>query len=143
MDNLGTIIYSLRIKNKMSAQELAEGICSNKYIYMIENNERVPSVEILNKLFEKLKYDYTEYLQFAEMEDSIMVARLVREIDYLRNFDKGEQLKGKIKELEDKNDGTLDQYILYNKAFYELLSHNNMAEAIRYCNDSLLLEGYK
>ena len=68
---IGDIIKEQRTMNNMSRQTIAEGICSEKYIYLIERNERNPSAYILDQLSEKLGIDLFEYYQYQNFKNSI------------------------------------------------------------------------
>ena len=46
---IGPIIKEKRISQGLTQKELADGICTDKYIYLIETKQRNPSVKMLNK----------------------------------------------------------------------------------------------
>lgn len=62
--NIGNLIYEIREDRGLSRAEASQGICSDKYIYMIENGDRVPSIKILYDLSHKLKYNFFHTLSY-------------------------------------------------------------------------------
>lgn len=67
---IGDIIEAQRLARKMTRKELAEGICSEKYIYLIERNERNPSAFILNDLSDRLGIDLFEYYPYLDYDNN-------------------------------------------------------------------------
>lgn len=61
---IGDIIKKYRIAHELTRKELADGICTEKYIYLIEKNERNPSPFILNDLSDRLGTDLFEYYPY-------------------------------------------------------------------------------
>lgn len=61
---LGFIIKLNRMSQKMSQQALSEGICVPSYLSKIENGEVVPSLEMIELLFEELAIDYCQDYAF-------------------------------------------------------------------------------
>lgn len=90
---IGEVIRQQRNLKEMTQRELAEEVCSTKYIYLIENNKRNPSAYILNQLSKKLNIDLFEYYQYLEFQDTTLV------VEYKKTFDKYIQL-GDIKQLK-------------------------------------------
>ena len=142
MDNYGAILHELRSQLQMSASELSKGICSQKYIYMIESNERVPSAEILYKLFNKLNFDYEDYLHYVETDNALEVRALVMEIDWARDIDDYKSVGRLLKVLDTYNSGSLDSYIAYNKASRLYYLKNEEDEALSIINEALGQAGY-
>lgn len=66
---IGDIIKAERMAQKLTRKELAEGICSEKYIYLIEKNERNPSAFILNDLSDRLGIDLFEYYPYLDYDN--------------------------------------------------------------------------
>ncbi|WP_242144153.1 MULTISPECIES: helix-turn-helix transcriptional regulator [unclassified Bacillus cereus group] len=58
--NIGSIIYFHRIKNNLTQQQLADGVCSISHLSKIENNSKEVNIETLLLLCEKLKIDLIE-----------------------------------------------------------------------------------
>lgn len=72
---IGDIIKKKRISQGLTKSELAEGICSQKYIYLIEKNKRNPSVRIINQLNEKLGTDLFQYYPYLGFNDAIAIVK--------------------------------------------------------------------
>ncbi len=54
----------------MSRKELAENICSEKYLYLIEKGDRTPSSEITRLLGDKVGVDiFKYYAVYDELRD--------------------------------------------------------------------------
>lgn len=130
---IGKIIKKQRTLLKKSQQELAEGICSAKYIYLIEKEERNPSAYILNQLSEKLAIDLFEYYQYLEFENPVAV------IEHRKNMDKYiqagdlEQLKeesSKAAQIEDFQQEPLSYDIMVIDSLYKGLLEGKTGEAI-------------
>lgn len=60
MNNIGLLIKMSRIQQNMKQITLAKGICSTSYLSKIENNQTVPSEEVLNLLLSRLNLDYQD-----------------------------------------------------------------------------------
>lgn len=58
MNNIGLLIKMARIQQNMKQVTLAKGICSTSYLSKIENNQTVPSEDVLKLLINKLNIDY-------------------------------------------------------------------------------------
>lgn len=60
MNNIGLLIKLSRIQQNMKQVTLAKGICSTSYLSKIENNQTVPSEDVLQLLLERLHLDYED-----------------------------------------------------------------------------------
>lgn len=63
---LGSMIKLNRISQNMSQQALSEGICVSSYLSKIENGEVVPSLDVIDLLFQELAIDYRQDYQWVE-----------------------------------------------------------------------------
>lgn len=79
---IGDIIKEQRTQLNMTQKELAKGICSEKYIYLIEKNERNPSAFILKDLNEKLSIDLFAYYSYSNYENSDLILKHRQNFDY-------------------------------------------------------------
>lgn len=77
---VGDIIKKQRLALNLPRRKLAEGICSEKHIYLIENNERNPSANILNGLSDRLGLDLFSYYQYSGHENKEQI------MEHRRNF---------------------------------------------------------
>lgn len=85
---VGDVIKEQRELRNMTQKELAEGICSTKYIYLIEKNERNPSAFVLKDLSERLGIDLFEYYNYSEYENNRFILAHRKKIDiYTENSD--------------------------------------------------------
>lgn len=66
---IGDIVIEQPLFFKMSRKALAEGICSEKYIYMNETNKRNPSAYILSDLSERLDLDFFGYYPYLDYKN--------------------------------------------------------------------------
>lgn len=70
MNYIGSIIRDSRNRLRMSRKELAENICSEKYLYLIEKGDRTPSSEITRLLGDKVGVDiFKYYAVYDELRD--------------------------------------------------------------------------
>ena len=62
MNNIGDIIRDARLKNKMTISQLSEllGI-SDRYLLKIENENKIPSFKVMNKIINILTIDANEF----------------------------------------------------------------------------------
>lgn len=88
MGNIGEIIEKYRQASGMSRKELADNICSEKYIYLIEKGERSPSVSMLKLLGDKLAVNLFEFYAFLDCSNPMEVREKIRQFIIHRiNFD--------------------------------------------------------
>ena len=60
MNNIGLLIKMSRIQQNMKQVTLAKGICSTSYLSKIENNQTVPSDDIINMLLGRLNLSFND-----------------------------------------------------------------------------------
>jgi len=60
MNNIGLLIKMSRIQQNMKQITLAKGICSTSYLSKIENNQTVPSEDVLHLLLNRLNLNYQD-----------------------------------------------------------------------------------
>jgi transcriptional regulator with XRE-family HTH domain len=82
MNNVGKVIRHYRKELNMTIEELCEGICSKKYIYMIEKGERTPSILIMDQIFTRLNIPIDDYSMFIFSDDPIGLKKIVDGINY-------------------------------------------------------------
>ena len=90
-NNLGLIIKDLRIKKKLTREELSSGICSISQLYRIEKGKHFPSTLLLQQLSEKLGEDITKYIMFSCCSNPLYFSNLFHKLEILRlkrNYDK-------------------------------------------------------
>lgn len=80
MSRIGIIIKELRQIKNLSRTELAEGICTEKYIYLIEKGERTPSSELLILLGRRLGEDLLAQFKFSNCDDPVAISKMQYEL---------------------------------------------------------------
>lgn len=130
---IGALLKEQRILKGLSRKELAEGICSEKYIYLIEKNERNPSVYILNDLSERLAFDFFPYYGYLEFEKPDLVVQHRQKFDY--DVQKGDvfHLKKEAEKASKLNDFQKEPLIYDIKVinlYYKVLVENKVEETI-------------
>ena len=68
MNNIGLLIKMSRIQQNMKQVSLAKGICSTSYLSKIENNQTIPSEDVLQLLLERLELDYEDLSTEQELK---------------------------------------------------------------------------
>lgn len=86
MTGLGAIIRELREEKNMTRGELTEGICTEKYLYLIEKGERNPSADILLQFGRRLKTDLYQFYRYSDCQEPLKVARIVEELNKARGL---------------------------------------------------------
>lgn len=97
---LGSLIKMNRIRQNMSQQHLAQGICVPSYLSKIENGEVIPSLDIIEALFEELDIKYYSDLTFLK-ESQELINDFFDELN-LNGFIKSGEIFEKLVEQEDK-----------------------------------------
>ncbi len=85
MNCIGSVIKEYRKRKKISRKSLADGLCSEKYIYLIEKGERTPSAEMSALLGDKLGIDLFEYYEYVDCIDPIDVNQAIKLFTRYRN----------------------------------------------------------
>lgn len=130
---IGQIIKKQRILKNKTQQELADGICSPKYIYLIEREERNPSAYILNQLSEKLAIDLFEYYQYLEFENPVAVIEHRKNIDkYIQagDLEKLKEESSKAAQIEDFQKEPLSYDIMVIDSLHKGLLEGKTSETI-------------
>ena len=85
---IGHLIRRERLNIKMKQTYLAKGICSPSYLSKIENNEIVPSKEILELISIKLNIDFSGMNQLEESQDKSRneLKEIYKEVTVNRNL---------------------------------------------------------
>lgn len=97
---IGTAIRYLRKQNHLTQEQLAKGICSAKYIYLLEKNLCSPTIDILIQLSGKLKTDiYSCYQDICKAGSIITYEKLellndcLNSSDYISSYHYAQQWK--------------------------------------------------
>lgn len=139
--SFGEILKYYRTKLSLTQEELADGICSRKYISRLEKDIQIPTLDIVNKLSNKLEvniYDtYALVLRHHDIETHIMIENLNE------NFSPSciKKLKPLIddySQLESFKTGEPFQILTYAQCLYYGAYENNPEKAIHIAVSSLI-----
>lgn len=134
MGHIGKLIKAVRESKGYSRAKLADGICSSKYIYLIENEMRTPSSEVLIAIGNTLNFDLHEYFPYMDCEDPIAVKSFIEEFRYLRETKDLDRLDERIEDAGKYIDfkkapwkSELDFNQAFSKLFRGAVSENTLA----------------
>lgn len=77
MNHIGNVIKEYRGILHMSRHELAENICSEKYLYMVETGKRTPSCHMVRSLGDKMKVDLCKYGDYFDCMNPVKVRSFI------------------------------------------------------------------
>lgn len=121
MNHIGEVINRYRNQVKMKREDMANGICSEKYVYLIEKGDRTPSSEILKAFSERLGVDLFDYYEYLDCVDPLSVKKYIEEFRLYRAKLDSEQLKEstqKATQLHDFNEPPYSFEIEINEFYY-------------------------
>lgn len=120
MNNIGLLIKMSRIQQNMKQVTLAKGICSTSYLSKIENNQTVPSDDVIKLLIERLGIDYWSISLEEENQFMNQLLILYKESIIVRNKD---HINKELPNLFDKNLLFKDEknFYTYNLVLYRLI----------------------
>ena len=81
---IGKVIKQFRTDLGMSQKELAEDICTEKYIYLIEKGDRTPTVDLVRDFSDKLGVNLFDYYQYLDCSDPIMAYKTINAFNKYR-----------------------------------------------------------
>lgn len=84
MNHIGIVIKRYRNNQKMSRAKLAENICTEKYVYLIEKGVRAPSVDMTRLFSDRLGVDLFEHYQYLDCENPVAVFDTIKQFNILR-----------------------------------------------------------
>lgn len=118
---IGDIIKHYRIERGLSQDELAEGICSRKYISQLETHQNIPTLFIINALSSRLGvnlYDsYAILLQHHDIETHEKIVLLNNALAEA-NFNKIRSLIETYQSLPEFQQGEPMQFLKYGESVY-------------------------
>lgn len=117
MNNIGLLIKMARIQQNMKQVSLAKGICSTSYLSKIENNQTIPSEDVLQLLLERLNLDYEDFSTEQETEFLSNLYLLYEEAIIVRNK---VEIKKKLISYKEKNFLFKDESNFYTYNLYLL-----------------------
>lgn len=125
LKHMGLLIMKLRIKEGMTRSALAEGICSEKFVYLIEKGERMPSAEVLKMFGNRLGANLWDYFEYMDCTEPFEVHRIIKNFTSCRNSNNF----GKLKILTDEAAKLKD---FRKKPYYYELNVNRIAVSLFY-----------
>jgi len=138
--SFGEILKYYRTKLSLTQEELAYGICSRKYISRLEKDIQIPTLDIVNKLSNKLEvniYDtYALILRHHDIETHIMIESLNENFSpsCIKNL---KSLIDDYSQLESFKTGEPFQILTYAQCLYYGAFENNPEKAINIAVSSL------
>ncbi len=129
---IGEVIRYYRTNAKLSQASLAEGICTRKYIGMLENNICIPTLDIINQLSDRLNVNlYDTYATILHHHD-IATHIKIEKLDSCFSRDQLHKLPALIHEYKDLpgfQSGEPKQFLKYAEALYlsNILSEHSMS----------------
>lgn len=84
MNSIGSLIQHFRNEKGLSREKLAQDICTEKYVYLVEKGQRTPSTEIVHLFGEKLDVDFFDFYEYLDCEDPETVREYVKKFNLLR-----------------------------------------------------------
>lgn len=136
MKLLGGRIKYYRRNLGLSQKELAEGICTQATISLIEKKNKVPSIHILLSVCERLNVDVNDIVMTSRQNEIKNLLESTREEIIKGNFAQADKLLKTVKQnkLEDHN--LLKQFFAYN-GLLDLMCHGDSDKAIFNFNQTL------
>lgn len=133
MGHIGVVIEKYRQALDMSRRELAENICSEKYIYLIEKGERTPSVELLKQLGDRLGVHLFDYHHYVDTQDPFRVRKLMRTFYMCRinlNLNLLDELTQEAKDIPDFKKQPWSFEISLNNIYHKALIEKNYGQSL-------------
>jgi len=81
---IGQVIKELRESKGISRNTLSNGICTEKYLYLIEKGQRTPSSEVSHLLSARLGVDLFQYYEYLNCIEPIYVHDAINKLNAYR-----------------------------------------------------------
>ena len=140
MNYIGSVIKKQRDTLKMTRKELASGICSEKYIYLIERGRRTPAADITRLLGDRLGVDLFKHYEYLDCENPIEVEKFMRSFDRYRaenNMLALKKITDKAAKLPDFNKAPWVYEIKLNEITYRVLKEKKHKREIKKIQDMI------
>ncbi len=144
MDNIGRLIRRFRLLKGLTQNELAEGLCSSKYIYYIEKEQRYPSINILRGIMNKLNVDLFEYFPYLDSEAPILVKEMMDEFSRCSQNSDLSGLERAITRAEKLNDFSTEPWINevnFYKSSLVLKGNGDKEKAYETIKENIIMHG--
>lgn len=133
MAYIGQVIQKLRVNRKLSRNTLSNGICTEKYLYLIEKGQRTPSSEVSHLLSARLGVDLFQYYEFLDCKEPILVHDSISKLNAYRRTTNFPESIALIRELEYRPDFQMAPYsyeLEVDKLGYRMFIKNEYVDAI-------------
>lgn len=140
MNYIGNIIHEFRNILPLTRKELCAGICSEKYLYMIEKGIRTPSTEVTRLLSDRLGVDIFKYYEYLGCAEPIKVCNFIERFYRHRmesNFDAVLEDTEKASQLKDFRKIPWLYEIKVNQLMLRVLSENDYLQTIPILIDTI------
>lgn len=140
MSHIGEVIEYFRHQKNLTRADLAKDICSEKYIYLIEKEERTPSAKMLIEISDRLNTDLFAYYRYLDCENPIAVMAYINKFSHLRLTYQQKELREltvSAKELPDFQKAPWSHEILRNESDLLICSGENFEEVLAMIEDFL------
>lgn len=131
---IGEIIRHYRKEKGLSQEELSEGICDRKHLSHIENDKTIPTLDIINRLSQRLQINLYETYALMLRHRNIETHKKIEILNQNYKPENIERLLPLIKEFEclpDFQTGEPKQTLLYTKAVYYSYKLHDFDRSIR------------
>ncbi len=131
---IGSLIYNLRIQQKISQKTLCQGLCSNSYLSKIESGIKEPSVILAETLLQRLGISDREFLFWGDEKESAF-----HQFKFKLRRHKFEPTDEQIQLIKDFKAQLTDKDILYRQhvLLEESYLINDSEKRIEFLNDTL------
>lgn len=131
------IIKELRIKRGFSVTELSDNICTNKHIYHIEKDKRLPSIEIVYKLSRKLRVDLFSYLPFVQFDRPNKSKENFDLLEACRANHNYDELEKNFEVVDKCESSTCKAYLIFYKSLIDFYRDNKVSCTIDKINKEI------
>lgn len=140
MKNIGLLIRQFRENSKLSRAKLAENICSEKYLYLIEKGARNPSAEIIRLLSIRLGVDLFKYMEYLDCLEPVKVQDIVSQLAAYRsssNFEAAKALSQRAEAMVDFQSEPWIHHLQIVDGAYMVYIEGRCHDCIRYLQSIL------
>ncbi|WP_317950537.1 helix-turn-helix transcriptional regulator [Rossellomorea marisflavi] len=143
MEEIGKKISELRSEKNFTQMELAEGICTQASISLIEKGELEPNASILSQIARKLGVDINYFFEISSTPRLDYVNEVEKQLRALRVVYKYEEMMDYIK-TEEKNplfyrDPNKMQLLLWHKSIYAFEVEKDHPQAVSHIQSAFHL----
>lgn len=133
MGHIGKVIRQYREKQNLSRADIVDGICTEKYLYLIEQGKRTPSVSIVRQLGNRLSVDFFKYYEYLECKYPTDILECIEEFSLCRRLNDMEKLIESIRKAKKISDFLKEPWsieIKINEIIYNIQKEGEIKESI-------------